>query len=302
MKNLLAALLIVLVFSFTAHAVSGIYRPDKSNDEVLQNLINEKGSKFSIKTYSDDITGLSIKYNIYLPDDYSSEKKYPVVFFIPDASSVGKEPEFAIKQGYGALVWPDDCIVISPVFPEVVIDDHNGFKLSRYYDLILRFVNASKENYSIDETRIYATGQSMGCMIFLLLSSQNPEIFTACLFVSGQWDITQLDELPSIPFIYAASLGDDKASKGQSEVINMFDEKKLSYVHYNNINAKYPDITLIPDSQLHNFITFSKSSTLPDNIDSENYSEHMTSFDYAYKNESIRNWLLSQTKTRRFTK
>ena len=296
LKLFLTLLITILAFSSTCHAAN-IYRPDKSGDEVLQALIHDKANKFQVKTFSDEITGLTLEYNLYLPENYSPEKKYPVVFFIADASSVNKEPEFSLTQGYGALIWTEyECIVINPVYPVTVLDDHKGFVMSDYVELTGRFVNWAVKNYAVDEARVYATGQSMGCMTFLVLASKYQDLFTACLFVSGQWNINELKGLMTQKFVYVTSAGDDKASTGQKEVIDMFDAEKVSCVWYKNINAKNPGI-IIPDKQQANFITFKVNSTIPDDYDmAQNYSEHMSSFDYAYKMQEFREWLFAQTK------
>lgn len=291
MKNILIALMLVLAVSASASA-AGIFRPDKSGDEVLQSLIAEKAAKFTVKTFSDDVTGLAIKYNLYLPEGGG---KHPVVFFMADASAAGKEPAFSLTQGYGALVWPDDCIVIVPTFPEVILDDHNGFVLTEYVELAGRFVRWAVKEYSVDESRVYATGQSMGCMTWLVLSAKYPELFTACLFVSGQWDIRQLGGLKGQKFIYVASAGDDKASAGQQEVIDMFRQEGVPFALDQDINARNQDYVL-PQSQAQcYFLTFRAGTTLPEETE-QKYSEHMTSFDYAYRMHTLREWLLAQTK------
>ena len=284
----------VLLLQFTAFAANGLYHPDKSGDEVLQALISTKAPKFTVKTFSDDVTGLAIQYNIYLPEGYSSEEKYPAVFFMADASAAGKAPEFSLTQGYGALVWPNDCIVVVPTYPEMILDDHGELVITDYVWLTERFVRQMLKDYSIDASRVYATGQSMGCMTWLILSAQNPGLFTACLFVSGQWDITALQGLCEQKFVYVASLGDDKASKGQQEVIDMFTAEDTPFVWYRNINAKNPGVS-IPFGQEQNFITFTAGTTLPAKTEGK-YSEHMTSFDYAYRMQTVRDWLLSQRK------
>ena len=274
---------------------SSLYHPDKSDDEELAALITEYVPKFKLRTYSDDVTGKAIKYSIYLPDGYSAEKKYPVVFFIADGSAAGKAPEFSLTQGYGGLIWcRNDCVVIVPSYPEVVLDDHNGFVLSDYVEITGRFVDYAVKNYSIDEKRVYATGQSMGCMTLLVLAAKNTGMFTACLFVSGQWDINALRGLTVQRFIYVASAGDPKASAGQQEVIDMFRSGGVPYASYVNINAKNTGLT-IPGNHPQSFITFKEKSTLPEGTEGT-YSEHMTSFDYAYRIKSVREWLLSQVK------
>ena len=294
MRRIIFTAIILLALSFSAQAATRPFIADKSGDEVLQSLISTKASKFTVKTFRDDITELSIQYNIYLPDGYSAEKKYPAVFFMADGSAAGKDPSFSLTQGYGALVWPEDCIVIVPTYPEMILDDHNGLVITDYVWLTERFVRWALKNYSIDASRVYATGQSMGCMTWMILSAQNPGLFTACLFVSGQWDIAALQGLREQKFVYVASLGDDKASAGQQEVIDMFTSASLPYVWYRNIDAKNPNVS-IPAGQSQSFVTFLAGSTLPEGING-NYSDHMTSFDYTYKMQSVIEWLLSQRK------
>ena len=293
--RLFVALLVVLALSTYANAATNLFHPDKSGDEVLQSLINEKANKFTLASYVDDVTSIDLTYNLYLPENYSTETKYPVVFFIADGSSVGKEAKFSLTQGYGALVWPEDCIVINPVYPVTVLDDHNGFVTSDYVELTGRFVKYALNTYSIDSKRVYATGQSMGCMTFLVLAAKYPGLFTAELFVSGQWDINALKGLTSQRFIYVASAGDEKASTGQREVVDMCDKAKMPYLRYDDIDAKNPGI-FVPLSQAVTFITFRAGTTLPDVSDAGKYSEHMTSFDYAYRMQELREWLLAQTR------
>ena len=294
MRRLIFAAAMVMLLQCTAFAANGLYHPDKSGDEVLQALISTKAPKFTVKTFSDDVTGLAIQYSIYLPEGYSDGEKYPAVFFMADGSAAGKAPEFSLTQGYGALVWPDDCIVIVPAYPIMILDDHDGFVKTDYVELTARFVKWAVKNYSIDSSRVYATGQSMGCMTWLVLAAKYTDMFTACLFVSGQWDINELKGLVGQRFVYTASLGDDKASKGQQEVIDMFSEAKIPCVWYRNVDAKAPALT-IPANQPQSFITFTAGTTLPENTPAK-YSEHMTSFDFAYKIAAVREWLLSQRK------
>ena len=310
MRNFIA-LLLILVSSSVCFASSAdvifhsekssanrgnIYRPEKSDDKELQSLITEYLPKFKTHNYSDDVTGLNIAYSVYLPEGYSSGRKFPVVFFIADGSSAGKEPQYSLTQGLGGLIWcRHDCIVIVPSFPSIVLDDHNGFVESDYVELAGRFVNWAVKNYNTDESRVYATGQSMGCMTFLVLSSRHPEMFTACMFVSGQWDINVLKGLEGRKFVYLASAGDPKASAGMNEVIDMFTRDNAGkFSVFTEVDAKKPDVRL-ENGQAANFIMFRKGSTLPEGTEG-NYSEHMTSFDYAYRIEAVRNWLTAQKK------
>lgn len=306
MKNLLIALILLVLASSSyssTQATDEAFRSqqngsrpnmaftDKTKDEVLQKLITDYADKFTIETYSDDVTGLSIQYNLYLPEGYNTNTKYPLIVFIGDASCAGKAPEFSIKQGYGALSWFDrNAVVIVPTYPGVVLDDHDGFILTDYVELTGRLIRWAKGHYGASET--YGTGQSMGCMTSLVLAAKYPDLYTACLFVSGQWDVNTLAGLVGQKFVYVASMGDSKASAGQHEVIEMFRKDDVNFVLFSGVDARNPDINITP-TQPANFITFKTGTTLPEGA-SEGASEHMTSFDYAYKIKALRDWLFAQ--------
>lgn len=293
MRKLILALIITLALQAVCFAANALYRPDKSGDEILQALIAEKASKFTTHTFSDDVTGLTISYSLYLPE--GAERKSPAVFFIADGSSAGKPPRFSLTQGYGALVWPDDCVVIVPSYPELILDDRDGYVVSSYVGLTERFVRWAVKAYSVDPERVYVTGQSMGCMTWLLLAAQNPELFTASMFVSGQWNVEALQGLKDQKFVYIASAGDDKASAGQQEVIDYFAENGIPFVFRDEIDARNQDYVLPKSRNAHYFLKFRAGSTLPEE-ETGQYSEHMTSFDYAYRMHEVREWLLEQRK------
>ena len=306
MKRVLLAAAMLLIASvcyassadenFRSANRGGLFHPDKSGDKELQYLITQYVPKFKTLTFSDDVTGLSISYSIYIPENCGKLSDCPVVFFMADGSSAGKEPSFSQTQGLGALVWcRDDCVVIVPSFPSVVLDDHNGFVESEYVELAGRFVKWAVRNYGLNERRMYATGQSMGCMTWLVLAARYPDLFTACMFVSGQWDINALKGLLSQKFVYAASLGDDKASAGQNEVISMFRNEGAEFVWYKNIDANDRAVNIPRWQKVPTFLTFRAGVTLPEGTEG-NYSEHMSSFDYTYRIQPLREWLLAQTK------
>ena len=75
--------------------------------------------------------------------------------------------------------------------------------------------------YSVDTSRIYGTGQSMGAMTTMYLAANNPDLYAAVLIVDGQWDVSALKGLETQNVIYLAAGGDQKASQGQANVKDM---------------------------------------------------------------------------------
>lgn len=153
----------------------------------------------------------------------------------------------------------------------------------------------------IDKNRIYGTGQSMGCMTMMLIASDNPDIFAACMFVEGQWDVSKLDALAGQKFFYFAAEGDDKAYQGMQDLTTEL-EGKGSKIRTAQYDATWSADELsaaiakeLAEGNSINFVTWKKGTVLPEGT-AEGTSEHMYSFDYAYKTEAVRDWLFAQTK------
>lgn len=191
--------------------------------------------KFQQLTYTDADTGLSITYNLYLPEGYDASAAYPMVVFIGDSSCVGSDT-YSLTQGRGALVWATDewqsaypTIVAVPTYPVTILDDHGSYTTTEYVELTKRFIDYMKGEYSVD--RVYGTGQSMGCMTTLILASEYPDLYAACMFVDGQWDISTLSGLENQTFVYFAAEDDTNAWNGAQEVMAMFDADSVNYAY-----------------------------------------------------------------------
>lgn len=282
---------------------------DKSNDTELQTMISEVKGKFKQFGFKDPDTGKTVPYNLYIPDNYDSSKSYPLVLFIADSSVVGKDTTAPLTQGYGGLIWATkeeqakhESFVLVPEYPETILDDHSGFTMTDYVEMTPRLLNSVTSSYNIDKNRVYGTGQSMGCMTIMYLSAQHPDLFTAEFFVSGQWDISKLGNLASQKFFYIAAAGDDKASAGQVEVENMLKTAGTKYSSATEWDATWPSDksssavkSILSEGNNINIATFKKGTVLPEGTPAGT-SEHMYSFDYAYKIEAVRDWLFQQTK------
>ncbi|MBO5597975.1 MAG: hypothetical protein J5943_05195 [Oribacterium sp.] len=204
--------------------------------EDEESLVSTYAGKFEQKTFTDEETGLSITYNLYLPEGYDEAASYPMVVFIGDSTCAGDDPTYSLTQGRGALVWATEewqsvnpTIVAVPTYPETILDDHNGYTTTEYVELTKRYIDYMCEEYAVDAERIYGTGQSMGCMTTLILASEYPDLYAACMFVDGQWDISALSGLKDQTFVYFAAEDDTSAWSGAQEVMEMFDSGNVSY-------------------------------------------------------------------------
>lgn len=276
----------------------------KTSDSELQSMIADVAPQFQLMTYEED--GETLQYYLYVPADYDPENTYPLIQFIPDSSVVGRDAEYVLTQGWGGLIWATEAeqekhpsFVVVPVFTETVVDD--SFNHSSQIDLALNLLRSLMEEYSIDTDRIYTTGQSMGGMTSFYLSSAYPGFFTAYLFVGSQWDVDVLSGLEEEKFFYIVSAGDPKASAGQAELLAKFDADGAAYSTAEwSAQAEDQDAlvaAMLEEGNDANFVTFTAGTTLAEGQSAGGGAgEHMTSFDYAYKIEAVRDWLFAQTK------
>ena len=279
---------------------------DKSSDAELQKMITEIIPQFELVTWEDPETEITLQYQLFIPADYDANEKYPLVQFIPDSSVVGKGTDAVLTQGWGGLIWATEeeqskhpCFVVVPVFTDTVVDDN--FNHSEQIEAAIHFIQYLLQTYSIDQEKLYTTGQSMGGMTSFYLNITYPDFFAASVFVGSQWDNSKLNVLEDKSFFYIVSAGDPKASAGQSELLSVFDADGASYTHA-EWGAQDPAeeqnaavAAMLSEGNSANFVTFTAGTTLAEGASaSGGAGEHMTSFDYAYKIEAVRDWLFQQ--------
>lgn len=282
---------------------------DKAYDTELLKLREEIAPKFQTLEFNDPVTGRKMMYNLFIPKDYDKTKKYPLVQFIADASTVGKGAEAPLKQGYGGIIWATDesqaanpSFVLVPSFkgPDWAVNDK--WETSQEVAIAYRLLNDVVARYSIDKNRLYTTGQSMGGMISFYLNATHPDLFAASIFVGSQWDIKVLKPLVNATFFYIVSAGDEKASNGMQQVGNLLTENHVKYGSV-EFSAKLPQAeqeqkveNLIKQGYKINFVQFTKGTVVPEGATQKGAPEHMYSFDYAYQLKSVRDWLFKQKK------
>lgn len=296
---------------------TGRINVNKSSDMELQEMITSEVSKFQTFVFNDTESDVVIEYNLYIPESYDETKTYPLVMFIPDSSLVDKGLEASLIQGWGGLIWATDLeqakhesFVLVPTYTGGITNDsvnskmrsivNDSYQTSDDVDATVRLVESICDTYSINTDKIYATGQSMGCMTSMYLNANYPELFAASIFVGGQWDTDVLLELKDDKFFYIVAEGDVKASEGMNLLKEAYNQNGVEYGYimldakdsYDAQNAKVNE--LLSNNNAINFVMFEKDSVVPEGMSIGN--EHMYSFDYAYKLESVRDWLFEQSK------
>ena len=274
-----------------------------ANDPDIQAVIDANAGKFSQFSFADADAGVTLEYSLFIPADYDGSAAYPLLMFIPDSTGAGKTALQIVEQYYGADVWVTDeeqakhpSFVLVPAFSETVVRD--DWSASEQIETAVRLIRSLMEEYSIDADRVYATGQSMGCMTSLYLNSRYPDLFAASMFVSGQWDISVLKPLEAQKFFYITAGGDERASGGQDEVMAMFDADGVSYSYgtwdaQDDAGAQSAAVAaLLEKGADANMIRFEAGTVL----NGQSGMEHMASFNYGYRLTAVRDWLFAQSR------
>ena len=248
-----------------------------------------------------------LPYNLFIPRDYNAEKKYPLVLFIHDASSCSEDVRATLAQGNGAVVWTSkaeqkkhECFVLAPQFlPNPIVND--SFQTNGDFHKIKPLLDEMIRKYSIDEDRIYETGQSMGCMSGCELNCQYPDLFAASFLVAGQWDPEKMARIPRQNFWIMVSEGDQKAFPGMNAVAERMKAAGANVVH-EKWSAKAgqqqwrQDGERLMQTGANVIYTSLDKATVAKGDDSHPGEHHMETWKTAYNVEVVRDWIFSKHK------
>lgn len=277
---------------------------DKSQDSTLQAMIKSVVPEFEQFEYTDAQTGITMKYNLYSPKNQVKDKKYPLVLFIADASTPGADATAPLTQGYGALVWAtsesqakNPCYVLVPQFSGVAVND--AYEHTKEVDAVINMLKSIVSDKNVDSERLYTTGQSMGGMISMYYNVTYPDVFAASIFVDCHWNKSTFDSLVEHKFVYFIAGDQGKAYQCLQPLEDACRKVGVNYT-FAAWSAKLPEsrqselaAVMLEKGAPINIFEFEPKTVLP--ADGKG-SEHMYSFDYAYKITSVRDWLFKQKK------
>ena len=283
---------------------------DYDETPPLATVLNEVQSKFIQLSYEDQETGITLPYNLFVPENYDTNQEYPLMTFIHDDSIVGQDVVAGLTQGYGGVIWATEAeqgkhesFVLVPVFQSSVVAGGAGQTGSEVdenqLNTYLHLLQSIQDEYSIDTRRRYITGQSMGCMTSFYLNGHYPDLFAATLYVSGQWDVSQLSALSNQNFFYITAGGDATASGGQADVEALLTDAGVAYstatwdATWTTAEKNSAADEDIANNTSANFATW-ETGTVMTNTDEG--SEHRASFDHGYTVPVVRDWIYSQSK------
>ena len=148
--------------------------------------------------------GTELKYRLLTPPDNAHGKKFPLVVFLHGAGERGSDNEKQLIHGSQMFLNPTNrekfpAYVIFPQCPE---DKYWAFskRPSSFYEMtaeetatpillaIKELIDSYLTNPTVDESRVYVMGLSMGGMATFDLASRYPEMFAAAIPICGAAD------------------------------------------------------------------------------------------------------------------
>ena len=250
-------------------------------------------------------------YNLYIPK-LEDGKTYPLVLYIHDAGTCGADPKITLSQGYGAIGFAEEswqkehpCFVLAPQVDKYPYGPmtNDEFEVTEDFIRIKKILEHVLVNYPVDMKRIYATGQSMGCMASCEFNIRYPDLFAASLLVAGQWSPEKMAESCADSNLWIlVSEGDRKAYPGMTAVTDAM-EKVGAVVLRSRWDGTKPaeELTVLVHEEMAipgnvRFTVFEGDSVLRDCADPNPGAYHMATWPVVYPIRALKEWLFSHSK------
>jgi predicted peptidase len=167
--------------------------------------------RFEARTYDD--RGFALPYRLLKPQNYDAKQKYPLVVFLHGAGERGDENAIQLVHGMNDFASDENmakypAFVIAPQCPadrkwvevDWTLESHTlPEDPSVSLDATLRLIAALQKEFSIDASRIYLTGLSMGGYGTWDLLARRPELFAAAIPICGGGDPAVAARFKDVP-------------------------------------------------------------------------------------------------------
>jgi predicted peptidase len=129
------------------------------------------------------VDGVSYRYQVYVPVDYSPKKRWPVVLFLHGSGERGEDGSVQAQAGIGSAIRSD-----RQRFPMIVVMPQarpNTRWSGAMAAQAMQALEKSITEFHGDRQRVYLTGLSMGGQGVWLLAAAHPHTFAALAPISS---------------------------------------------------------------------------------------------------------------------
>lgn len=188
----------------------------KYRDFVLDNVLHSE-------------TEGDIHYNVYIPEDYDGTESYALFMTLPGYQGL-------YFQGVGQNVMTEEFgFMARDYIPKMIIV---APQLNDWQDTSARQTIALTEyfldTYNIDRSRVYAEGYSGGGETMSRVMGMRPDLYTAYLQCSSQWDGNYTEVVKArVPVYFAVGekdeyYGSEPSRNAYNAIHNLYEQEGLS--------------------------------------------------------------------------
>jgi len=311
---LLILYIIVTIILVINYLVFDKKNEDKENPDIkLENddpynldIISEKEMNLARNSFRQDNFSDSndstkyLQYYIFIPENYTENKRYPLIIFLGDEDTIGKETNISLFKSVGGPIWATNivqkkhnCFVLVPQYNEKIIYEYSGYPREETINITMNLILSIINKYNIDNNRIYITGQSMGASTILYLLAKYQDFFTASLIIESNSIFKELLHLIKTPFTYFTTSGSEKALNIENIIIKYYDESNTTYGLLNEVNI-HEKIEVL-NFNINKIYNFGYNYNFINYKYSKN-NNNLNFFKNGYRIEAVLDWLLYQNK------
>lgn len=199
-------------------AVRVIIKTKINDKEVLDFIMRAENfnmkKSFEPKVFKNG--GYELPYRFYLPENYNTAGKYPLLLFLHGAGERGCDNERQIEVGIQKMFASPDspvfgAVVIAPQCPEGRQWVNTPWEMGNYSTVatdestemksVVALLLQTIGEYAVDTDRVYITGVSMGGYGTWDIISRHGELFAAAVPVCGAGDIDCAPRLRDMPIM-----------------------------------------------------------------------------------------------------
>ncbi len=194
-------------------------KPQKEKIEIEEDFF--MNGKFTVNSYSEmnagwnegiyiDASGTELRYQIYIPMNYSPDKNYSFILYMHSAGVRDTDNqhiyagEARFLRNFERSKYAGKTIILAPYVdrPDQWVDvpkwynsqySVNEIPASKKMNAVVELFNKTVNEAGVDKDRIYAYGMSMGGYAVWDLAARNPDIFAAVVPVAGCGDPTMVE-------------------------------------------------------------------------------------------------------------
>ncbi len=221
------------------------------------------------------VAGVEYKYQVFVPDDWTRAKKWPVILFLHGAGERGDDGLLETEAGLPAAVRRDrhrfQAVIVTPQCRKDA-----WWTDPTIQDVAMKSLDQAVKEFHGDPRRIYLTGLSMGGYGSFSLAAKYPGKFAAIVAICG--GVLRPDQARNQP------AGDDRPYRDTSEKIG----KTPVWIFHG------ADDPVVPVTESRRMADAMKAA------DAEvHYTEYPgvghNSWDKAYAEPELISWLLSKS-------